>query len=52
MSVTVEILMILGNVAKAYVAWTNVTMSVGLFYTWFQESIIMDLSKSGQKLLR
>ena len=29
--VTAEILLICTNVARAYVAWTNVTMAVGIF---------------------
>ena len=35
--ITAEILLTWTNVTKAYVAWTNVTITVGIFQTWSKE---------------
>ena len=47
-SVTVEIFLILTNVAKTNVAWTNVTMTVGICSRYFKEPIFEVSSKSVQ----
>ena len=36
-SVTADIFLIWTNVARRNVAWTNVTVTVGIYERWFQE---------------
>ena len=47
-SVTAEIFLIWTIVARTNVAWTNITMTVGIFSTCFQEPTFKVWSKSGQ----
>ena len=47
-SVTAEILLIWTNVPRRNVAWTNVTVTVGICSKWSQEPIFKVWSKSGQ----
>ena len=46
--VTAEILQIWTNTTKAYVVWTNVTITVGIFKTWSQDPTLKVWSKSDQ----
>ena len=46
--VTAEILLIWPNVTRAYVSWTNVTITVGIFQTWSQDPTFYIWSKSDQ----
>ena len=47
-SVTAEIFLIWTNVARTNVAWTNVTVPVGICSRWSQEPIIRVWSRSGK----
>ena len=47
-SVTAKIFLIWTNVSRTNVAWTNVTVTVGICSRWSQEPTFKVWSKSGQ----
>ena len=46
-SVTAEILLIMTNVVRLHVTWTNFTMTVDICYRWSQKADFEVWSKSG-----
>ena len=46
--VKIRTLLIWTGVARIYVTWTNVTITVGICKRWSQEPTFTDWSKSGQ----